>query len=335
VLCWFVLDDTVDVVQAVLVSEPGEPDAFGLAEVADPAPGPSDLLIRVAAAGVNRADLLQRSGNYPPPAGAPPWPGLEVAGVVLSGPVGWPAGSRVAALLAGGGYAELVTAPAELVLAVPDEVSTRDAAALPEALATAWSNFEAAGLRSGQSVLIRGGSGGVGSVAVQVAREAYGARVLATAGGPARTARLAELGVDVALDHHADDLVARVLDATDGRGVDVVLDVIGAAGLADNLAMLADGGRLVVIGLQRGRRAELDLGLLLTRRLTVLGTTLRSREPKEKAQIMAGVREQLWPLVADGRIRPVVHAALPLASADDAHQLLDSGAVFGKVLLEP
>ena len=318
-----------------MISEPGEPDAFGLAEVADPAPGPADLLIQVAAAGVNRADVLQRSGHYPPPPGAPPWPGLEVAGIVLSGPVGWPAGVRVAALLAGGGYAERVTVPPELALVVPDHLSSRDAAALPEALATAWSNFEAAGLRPGQSVLIRGGSGGVGSVAVQVAREAYGARVLATAGGPARTARLTELGVDVALDHHGDDLVARVLDATDGRGVDVVLDVIGAAGLADNLAMLAEGGRLVVIGLQRGRRAELDLGLLLTRRLTVLGTTLRSRELKDKSRIMAGVREHLWPLVADGRIRPVVHAALPLASAAEAHRLLESGAVFGKVLLEP
>jgi len=306
-----------------------------ITEVDEPVPGPGDLLIQVASAGVNRADLLQRAGHYPPPAGAPAWPGLEVAGTVLSGPSGWPVGSRAAALLAGGGYAERVVVPASLALAVPDGLATRDAAALPEALATVWSNFEAAHLGAGQTVLVRGGSGGVGSVAVQVAREAYGARAIATAGGPTRVARLAELGADVALDHRADDLVAQVLSATDGRGVDVVLDVVGAAAFADNLAMLADGGRLVVIGMQRGRRAELDLGLLLSRRLSVIGTTLRSRPVPDKARIMAGVRDRLWPLVASGRIRPVVHAALPLDQAPAAHRLLDSGEVFGKLLLEP
>jgi NADPH2:quinone reductase len=321
-------------VQAVLITEPGEPDVLRLGEVDEPTPGPADLLIQVAAAGVNRADLLQRAGQYPPPAGAPPWPGLEVSGVVVSGPEGW-RGTRVAALLAGGGYAERVAVSPDLALPVPDGLSDRDAAALPEALATVWSNFEAAGLRAHQTVLVRGGSGGVGSIAVQVARQAYSARVLATAGGPTRVAQLAELGVDVALDHRDDDLVARVLDATDGHGVDVVLDVLGAAALADNLAMLADGGRLVVIGLQRGARAQLDLGLLLARRLTVLGTTLRSRPAPQKAEIMAGVREHLWPLVDGGRVRPVVHAALPLGRAADAHRLLDSGAVFGKVVLEP
>ncbi|MEN0130393.1 MAG: NAD(P)H-quinone oxidoreductase [Brevundimonas sp.] len=319
----------------MLITEPGEPDTLASGEVPEPVPGPRDLLIQVAAAGVNRADLLQRSGHYPPPAGAPEWPGLEVAGEVLAGPADWPVGSRVAALLAGGGYAERVAVSVDQALAVPDGLSSRDAAALPEALATAWSNFEAAGLRSGEHVLVRGGSGGVGSVAVQVARHAFGARVLATAGGPARVARLQELGVEAAFDHRSDDLVDRVLEATGGRGVDVVLDVVGAAGLADNLAVLANDGRLVVIGLQRGRRAELDLGLLLARRLSVLGTTLRSRPAQEKARIMAGVREHVWPLVADGRIRPVVHAALPLDQAAEAHRLLESGAVFGKVLLEP
>lgn len=319
----------------MLITEPGEPDTLASGEVPEPVPGPRDLLIQVAAAGVNRADLLQRSGHYPPPAGAPEWPGLEVAGEVLAGPAGWPVGSRVAALLAGGGYAERVAVSVDQALAVPDGLSSRDAAALPEALATAWSNFEAAGLRSGEHVLVRGGSGGVGSVAVQVARHAFGARVLATAGGPARVARLQELGVEAAFDHRSDDLVDRVLEATGGRGVDIVLDVVGAAGLADNLAVLAHDGRLVVIGLQRGRRAELDLGLLLARRLSVLGTTLRSRPAQEKARIMAGVREHVWPLVADGRIRPVVHAAFPLDQAAEAHRLLESGAVFGKVLLEP
>ncbi|RHA43727.1 NAD(P)H-quinone oxidoreductase [Cellulomonas rhizosphaerae] len=321
--------------RAVVISEPGDPDVMVVAEVDDPVPGPADLLIQVVAAGVNRADLLQRSGNYPPPPGAPDWPGMEVAGDVLAGPPGWPVGSRAAALLAGGGYASRVVVPASLALVVPDGLTTSDAAALPEALATVWSNFEAARLTSGQTVLVRGGSGGVGSVAVQVAREAYGARVVATAGGPDRVARLAQLGVDVPLDHRSEDLVDQVLAATDGRGVDVVLDVLGAGGLADNLAMLADGGRLVVIGMQRGRRAEIDLGLLLTRRLSVIGTTLRSRPLPDKAAIMAGVRAHLWPLVADGRIRPVVHASLPLEQAPAAHRLLDSGEVFGKLLLEP
>lgn len=318
-----------------MISEPGDPDVMVVDEVDEPILGPADLLIQVASAGVNRADLLQRSGNYPPPPGAPAWPGMEVAGEVLVGQPGFPVGSRSAALLAGGGYAERVVVPAALALAVPDGLTTRDAAALPEALATVWSNFEAAHLAAGETVLVRGGSGGVGSVAVQVAREAYGARTLATAGGPARVARLAELGTDVPLDHRADDLVAQVLAATGGRGVDVILDVLGAGGLADNLAMLADGGRLVVIGMQRGRRAEIDLGLLLSRRLSVIGTTLRSRAAPDKARIMAGVREHLWPLVAEGRIRPIVHAALPLDQAPAAHRLLDSGEVFGKLLLEP
>ena len=327
--------DTVVLVRAIVVEEPGGPDVLALHDVPDPAVRPGDLLIRVAAAGLNRADLLQRVGHYPPPPGAPEWLGMEVSGTAVVGTPDVPAGSRVAALLGGGGYAELVAVPAELALVVPDALTHRDAAALPEALATVWSNFEAAHLAARQTVLVRGGSGGVGSVAVQVAREHYGARVLATAGGPERVERLRELGVDVALDHHADDLVEQVLAATDGRGVDVVLDVVGAAALADNLAMLADGGRLVVIGMQKGRRAELDLAALMNRRASVIGTTLRSRAPDDKARVMAGVREDLWPLVAAGRIRPIVHATFPLARAADAHRLLESGAVFGKVLLEP
>ncbi|MDM7830300.1 zinc-binding dehydrogenase [Cellulomonas edaphi] len=321
--------------RAIVITEPGEPDVLQPADVTDPVPGPEDLLIEVAAAGVNRADVLQRLGQYPPPPDAPPWPGLEVAGVVLSGPVGWAAGSPVAALLGGGGYAERVAVPAALALPVPPGLTHRAAAALPEALATAWSTFDAAGLRSGDTVLVRGGSGGVGSIAVQMAAAVFGARVLATAGGPARTARLTELGVDVPLDHRADDLVDQVRAATGGAGVDVILDVLGAGGLADNVAMLADGGRLAVIGLQRGRRAELDLGQLVARRLTVLGTALRSRAPADKARIMAGVREHVWPSVASGRIRPLVHAALPLDQAAEAHRLLDSGEVFGKLVLEP
>ncbi len=324
--------------QAVRITHAGTPGSLALHDAPDPEPGPGDLLVQVAAAGVNRADLLQVAGRYPPPPGAPPWPGLEVSGTVLAAgdearAGGWREGDRVAALLAGGGYATLVAVPASLALRVPDELALIDAAALPEALATVTSTLDAAGLRRDEALLVRGGSGGIGTVAVQLGR-ALGARVLATAGGLERCERVRELGVDVVVDHHGPDLVRLVREAA-GGGVDVVLDVVGAAALADNLAMLADGGRLAVIGLQKGVLAELDLGLLLARRLTVLGTTLRSRPLGQKAAIMAAVRERVWPLVAAGRVRPVIHARLPLARADEAHRLLASGQVFGKLLLLP
>jgi len=322
-----------------VITEPGEPDVLAVADVPDPVPGPRELLVEVAAAGVNRADLLQRAGRYPAPAGAPPWPGLEVSGTVVGrgdglGPDDLQVGDRVAALLAGGGYAERVVVPAELALRIPEGVSTVDAAGLPEALATVWSNLRAARLSPGENLLVRGGSGGVGSVAVQLAR-ALSTRVIATAGGPGRTARVQGLGADVALDHREPGLVERVLDATDGHGVDVVLDVLGAGGLADNLAMLADDGRLVVIGLQQGRRAELDLSALMAKRASVLGTLLRSRPHHQKVAIMDGVRRHVWPFVADGSVVPVVHARLGFDQAADAHRMLESGEAFGKVLLLP
>ena len=315
------------------VPAPGRPPV--LTESPDPAPGPGEVLLAVVAAGVNRADLLQLAGHYPPPPGAPPWPGLEVSGrVVEVGPgVAWPRpGDEVVALLDGGGWADLALARAGDVLPLPDGVGPVAAAALPEAAATAWSTFAAARLTAGETVLVHGGSGGVGSIAVQIAA-ALGARVLTTAGGT-RAARCLELGADVAVDHHG-DVTAAVFDATDGRGVDVVLDVVGGAALADNLRVLATGGRLAVIGLQGGRRGELDLGLLLARRATVLGTTLRSRPPAEKAAIMAAVGEQVWPMVAAGRVRPVVHEVLPLAEAGTALAHLAAGEAFGKILLVP
>jgi NADPH2:quinone reductase len=330
-------------VRAIVVRAPGGFEALGVAEVPDPVPGPGEVLVDVAAAGVNRADLLQRAGHYPPPPGAPAWPGLEVSGVVAAlGPGvalpddgGWRVGQKVAALLAGGGYAERVAVPAGQLLPVPSSVALVDAAALPEAACTAWTNLVwTGGLRAGQTVLVQGGSGGVGSVAVQIAA-ALGARVIATAGSAERALRCVQLGAELGIDHRAGDVVGAVLEATDGRGVDVVLDVLGAGGLAANLAMLATGGRLVVIGLQRGARAEIDLGLLLARRLTVAGTTLRSRPAAEKAAIVAAVRANVWPMLDDGRLRPVVHARLPLDRAGDAHRLLESGTVFGKILLVP
>lgn len=300
--------------------------------------GPGQVLLEVAAAGVNRADLLQRQGHYPPPAGAPEWPGLEVSGRVLAVGEGVSSvreGEAVCALLSGGGYAERVVVDASLVLPVPRGVDLVEAAALPEAAATAWSNLvDLARLRAGESVLVHGGSGGVGSFAVQLAA-ALGARVLATARDEARCARVRELGAELAIPYADAEIPTAVREATEGRGVDVVLDVLGAGALGDNLRALATGGRLVVIGLQRGRKGELDLGVLLSRRLTVAGTTLRSRPLAERAAIVAALREHVWPLLEQGRVRPVVHRALPMDRAGEAHELLDSGEVFGKLLLVP
>ena len=319
------------------ITEPGGPDGLAARHAPDPVAERDEVVIAVAAAGVNNADLLQRRGHYAPPPGAPPWPGLEVSGSVLAvgaGVTGWVPGDRVAALLDGGGYAERVAVRSGQVLPAPDGVDLVDAAGLPEAACTVWSTLTAAGLVPGDWLLVHGGSGGVGSLAVQIGK-AMGCRVLTTAAGTARAARCSDLGADVVVDHLSEDFVVTARRATDGRGVDVVLDVVGAAYLARNLDALATGGRLAVIGLQRGRRAELDLGMLLAKRATVLGTQLRPRPPHEKAAIVADVREHVWPMVADGRVRPVIHARLPLDGAARAHRLLESGEVFGKLLLIP
>ncbi|MEN1973606.1 NAD(P)H-quinone oxidoreductase [Cellulomonas sp. P4] len=324
--------------RVVEVVRPGGPEQLAVADRPDPVPGPGEVLVRTAAAGVNRADVLQRQGHYPPPAGAPDWPGLEISGEVAGhGPgvdaAAWPLGARVAALLPGGGYATAAAVNAGLLLPVPDGIDLVDAAGLPEAVCTAWSNLVDAGrLRAGDTLLVQGGSGGVGSVAVQLGA-ALGAHVVATAGGPGRAARCRELGARTVVDHRTADVADAVREATGGHGADVVLDVLGAGGLATNLAALATGGRLVVIGTQRGTRGEIDLGLLLARRASVIGTTLRSRPLAERTRIVADVRVHAWPLLADGRLRPVVHARLPLERAGDAHRLLDSGEVFGKVVL--
>lgn len=319
------------------VTRPGTPAELGIREVPEPVHGADDLLVDVAAAGVNRADVLQAAGHYPPPAGAPEWPGLEVSGTVRevgAGVAGWRVGDRLAALLPGGGYAERVAVPAVLALKVPDGLALVDAAALPEALATLWSTFAAARLAPGERLLVRGGSGGIGTVAVQLGR-ALGARVLATAGGPARCARVRGLGADLVVDHREPGLAAAVREATGGAGVDVVLDVLGAGGLAENLDVLADDGRLAVIGLQKGRRGEIDLGLLLAKRITVVAATLRGRPLAQQAAIMAEVRERVWPLVAAGEVRPVVDSRLPLSQATEAHRRLSAGEVFGKLVLLP
>lgn len=316
----------------------GGPGVLELRREPDPEePSGDAVIVEVAGAGVNRADAYQREGHYPPPPGAPGWPGLEVAGTVLSaGPdAAWSPGDRVAALIDGGGYAGRVAVPSSLVLPAPDGVDLPDAAALPEAACTVWATLVmSAGLRAGETVLVHGGSGGVGTTAIQVAT-ALGARVIATAGGPDRAARCARLGADVVVDHRSQDFVEVVLAATGGRGADVVLDVLGAAYLERNVRALATGGRLEVIGLQKGRRAELDLGALMERRASVHAATLRARPLAEKAAIVAAVREHVWPMVAAGAVRPVVQERLPLAEGRRAHELLGSGAVFGKLVLVP
>lgn len=309
-----------------------------LTEVPDAQAGPGEVLVKVAAAGVNRADILQRAGHYPPPPGASDIMGLEVSGTVVAlgeGVDGWQVGEEVAALLAGGGYAELVAVPAGQLLPVPESVTVVDAGGLPEAVCTAWDNLMRAGrLTSGETVLIHGGSGGVGSAAIQLA-VAVGTRVLTTAGGPERAARCRELGADVAIDYKGQDVVAAVEEATNGRGVDVILDVLGAGGLGDNVRMLATGGRLVVIGTQKGRKGELDLGMLLAKRASIHAATLRARPLVQKAAVVEDVRERAWPMLDGGLLRPVIAERLPLGEAGRAHELLDSGTVFGKIVLVP
>jgi putative PIG3 family NAD(P)H quinone oxidoreductase len=322
--------------KAVVVSEPGGPENLRLAEVPDPVAGPGEVLVDVAATAVNRADVLQRLGFYPPPPGAPPYPGLECSGVVSAvgdGAGDWRVGDEVCALLAGGGYAERVAVPTGQLLPVPDGVSLVDAAALPEAVCTVWNNvFMAAGLRPGEVLLVHGGSSGIGTMAIQLAKQ-VSARVAVTAGSAEKLERCRELGADVLVNYRDQDFVAAVRDATDGRGADVVLDVIGAKYLDRNLDVLAPNGRVVVIGLQGGATAELDLSRLMAKRAALIGTTLRSRPAAEKAAIVASVREHVWPLFAAGAVRPVVHARYPLADAAQAHRTMEASTHVGKLVL--
>jgi putative PIG3 family NAD(P)H quinone oxidoreductase len=323
---------------AITVREPGGPEVMEWSEVPDPVAGPGEVLIDVVASGVNRADLLQRQGHYPPPPGAPEIIGLECAGRVAAlgdGVTGWSVGDEVCALLAGGGYAEKVAVPAVQVLPVPDGVDMVTAGGLPEVACTVWSNVVAAGrLAAGETFLIQGGSSGIGTHAIQVAK-ALGARVVATA-SPPRADRCRELGADIVIDYH-DDVPAELKKATDGHGADVVLDNMGAKGLAANVAALASDGRLLVIGMQGGTKAELDLNTLLRKRASITAMSLRGRPtagPHGKGAVVAGVRQQVWPMIADGRVRPVVHATVPMDRAGDAHRQLEAGGVVGKLILE-
>jgi NADPH2:quinone reductase len=324
--------------KAVYIAEPGGPEALQVREVDDPVPGPGEVLIDVVAAGINRADVQQRRGFYPPPPGASEVPGLEVSGRIAGfGPdvvKPFAAGDKVVALLSGGGYAQKVAVPAEQVLRIPEGVDLVTAASLPETAATVYSNlFMTAQLQPGELVLIHGATGGIGTMAVQMAK-AFGARVAATAGTEekASTAR-AFLGVDIAINYREQDFVEVVREATGGRGADVILDVVGAKYLERNVEALAPYGRLVVIGLQGGAKGELNIGLLLNKRAAIIGTALRPRPVEEKGIIMSAVREHVWPLIADGRIKPLVDRTFPLADVQKAHEYFDSGEHVGKVLL--
>jgi len=307
-------------------------------DLPDPVPAAGEVLIDVVAAGVNNADLQQVAGNYPPPPGASPVLGLEVSGTVAAlgpGVHGFAVGDRVCALLAGGGYASLVVAPATQVLPVPDGVDLVEAAGLPEAACTVYSNVGMiAGLQPGQTLLVHGGTGGMGSHAVLWAK-ALGATVIATSGGERKVRASEELGADLVVDHRSEDFVARALAFTDGRGVDVVLDVVGPDYLGRNLEVLAPNGHLAVIASGSGRAGELDFGVMMRKRATISATTLRARPADEKAAIVEAVRYNVWPLVADGRVRPVVDSVLPLAEVAEAHRRVRDGEVVGKVLLTP
>jgi putative PIG3 family NAD(P)H quinone oxidoreductase len=322
--------------RAITIPEHGGPEALTWAEVPDPVPGEGEVLVETVASAVNRADLLQRRGQYEPPPGASPYPGLECSGrisAVGTGVSGWDVGDEVCALLAGGGYAEKVAVPAGQLLPVPEGVDLATAAALPEVVCTVWSNvFMISHLGPGETLLVHGGASGIGTMAIQLAK-AVGARVAVTAGGPEKLARCAELGADILIDYRGQDFVEEIHKATDGAGADVILDIVGAKYLGQNVRALAMNGRLAVIGLQGGARAELDLSALMSKRASVTGTSLRSRPPHEKAAIIAAVREHVWPFVAAGRVRPVVAKSLPLQDAAEAHRFLESGTHVGKVLL--
>lgn len=321
---------------AIAIPKPGGPEALVWSERPDPVARPGEVVVDVAAAGVNRADLLQRQGRYPPPPGASDVPGLECSGVISEiGPdvVHWQVGDRVCALLAGGGYAQRVAVPAGQLLPAPGALDLVEAAALPEAACTVWSTvFEAARLRAGESLLVHGGTSGIGTFAVQLAK-ASGVRVFATAGTAAKCARAVELGAETAINYTDDDFVRVVHDRTSGRGVDVVLDVVGGPYLDRNLVALAPDGRLVVIATQGGRRAELDFRDLMAKRATVYAAGLRARPAEQKAAIVAAVRDRVWPLVEAGAIRPVIEAEVPMSDASRAHQILEDGQHIGKVLL--
>ncbi|GAA5019668.1 NAD(P)H-quinone oxidoreductase [Terrabacter aeriphilus] len=322
--------------RAITIPQPGDADSLVLAEVPDPEAGPGQVLVDVVAAGVNRADVMQRLGHYPPPAGASEYPGLEVSGRVAAlgeGVQGWAVGDEVCALVDGGGYAEHVVVPAEQLLPVPKGVSLVDAAGLPEVACTVWSNvFLVANIQPGQVLLVHGGSSGIGTMAIQLGK-AVGAHVAVTAGSQAKLDVCRELGAEFLVNYREEDFVERVRELTKGHGADVILDNMGAKYLARNVEALAVNGRLVTIGLMGGRTGELDMGMLLAKRGAVIATSLRARPATEKAAIVAAVREHVWPLVESGDVRPIIHSRHPLEDAAEAHREMEASGHIGKILL--
>ncbi|MEU3858233.1 NAD(P)H-quinone oxidoreductase [Streptomyces sp. NPDC028722] len=321
---------------AITIPQPGGPEALVWDEVPDPVPGEGEVLVEVVASAVNRADIMQRQGFYDPPPGASPYPGLECSGRIAAlgpGVSGWSVGDEVCALLAGGGYAEKVAVPAGQLLPVPRGVDLRQAAALPEVACTVWSNvFMVAHLRPDETLLVHGGSSGIGTMAIQLAK-ALGARVAVTAGTKEKLDFCAELGADVLINYREQDFVAEIKEATDGAGADVILDNMGAKYLDRNVQALAVNGRLAIIGMQGGTKGELNIGALLAKRAAVSATSLRARPLDEKATIVAAVREHVWPLLADGHVRPVVDREVPMPQASEAHHLVEASGHIGKVLL--
>lgn len=322
--------------RVIEIAQPGGPEVLRLARRPVPVPGRSEVRVRVAAAGVNRPDLAQRQGKYPPPRGASDIPGLELAGTVDAlgeGVTAWTVGDRVCALVSGGGYAEYCAVPAVQCLPIPAGFDELQAAALPETFFTVWANvFERGRLREGETLLVHGGTSGIGTTAIQLAR-AFGARVLATAGSTEKCAACETLGAERAVNYRTEDFVAVALQATGGRGVDLILDMVGGSYIPRDLEALAPDGRLVLISFLGGAKAELSFLPVLQRRLTITGSTLRPRPVDEKGRLARALREAVWPLLESGRVRPMIDSTFPLERAADAHRRMESGAHVGKIVL--
>ena len=321
---------------AIAISEPGGPEVLKPVKLPVPTPGDGEALIRVEAAGVNRPDVFQRMGFYPPPPGAPDTPGLEVAGeVVALGPnvSNFAVGDRLCALVAGGGYAEYCVVQTAAALPIPAAITSVEAAAIPETFFTVWTNvFDLGGLKAGEHFLVHGGTSGIGTTAIMLARE-FGAKVYATAGSPEKCQAMDDLGVERAINYKTEDFVAVLKDATGGKGVDVILDMVGGDYIPRNLEVLGMKGRLVFIAFLGGPKAEVDFMQVMLKRLTVTGSTLRARAVSEKAQIAQSLVEKVWPLLEQGKIKPVIYKTFPLAQASDAHALMESSAHIGKIVL--
>lgn len=329
-------DNLPSTMRAVEITEPGGPEVLRIAERPVPEPGDDEVLIKVQAAGVNRPDVMQRLGMYPPPPGAPDIPGLEVAGTIaaVGSNVGdEQIGNTVCALVVGGGYAEYCTAPVSLCLPVPDGSSAVQAAAIPETFFTVWTNvFDRGDLTSGESLLVHGGSSGIGTTAIQLAK-AFGSTVYVTAGSEEKCQACRDLGADAAINYKEEDFVERISELTKERGVDIILDMVGGDYLPRNLDSLAEEGRIVQIALLRGPKVEMNLLPIMLKRLTLTGSTLRPRTVAQKAMIAHSLREKVWPLLDSGQVRPIIHATFPLAKASEAHAMMESSQHIGKIVL--